>query len=43
MISFDTTTKSYIVTIFKADGSTKEIRCANHQTARFYLINCPGA
>ena len=33
MISFDNTTQSYIVTIYNADGSTKEIQCKNYQTA----------
>ena len=43
MISFDKTTQSYIVTIYNADGSTKEIRCANYQTARAYALGVIGA
>tara|TARA_R110002074_G_scaffold9926_1_gene38636 strand:- start:345 stop:476 length:132 start_codon:yes stop_codon:yes gene_type:complete len=43
MISFDNTTQSYIVTIYNADGSTKEIRCKNYQTARAYALGVIGA
>ena len=43
MISFDNTTQSYIVTIYNADGSTKEIQCKNYQTARAYALGVIGA